>query len=205
MITRERVEKLRAEVRAQAERKRAKRVPRREFGPRAKVRVTEGELWDLYHEEQLSYGLIAERLGCSRAYVSKLMRKLAIPPRNRKAAHRVAVKHGRPPGHQSLLTDEERLERRREHGRRGAKLYRKRHPEKARAHWRVSKAVQRGTLERPDRCSACEKECVPQGHHEDYSKPLEVTWLCRRCHMEVHRREAAAVRGGDRYVDAERA
>jgi hypothetical protein len=35
---------------------------------------------------------------------------------------------------------------------------------------------------RPQHCSACGVECKPQGHHPDYSKPLEVVWLCRPCH-----------------------
>lgn len=32
-------------------------------------------------------------------------------------------------------------------------------------------------------CGAHEAEM----HHEDYSKPLEVIWLCRPCHLEHHK------------------
>lgn len=34
-------------------------------------------------------------------------------------------------------------------------------------------------------CEACgDKDS--QMHHADYSKPLDVEWLCRPCHLQVH-------------------
>lgn len=41
------------------------------------------------------------------------------------------------------------------------------------------------------------RECGSQDsqkHHADYSKPLEVEWLCRDCHEKLHKAEADAVR-----------
>lgn len=34
-------------------------------------------------------------------------------------------------------------------------------------------------------CQRCGKDNAEK-HHEDYEKPLEVVWLCRRCHAHVH-------------------
>jgi len=34
----------------------------------------------------------------------------------------------------------------------------------------------------------CGKQCLAHGHHPDYSKPLNVVWLCRECHKAVHRK-----------------
>ena len=48
---------------------------------------------------------------------------------------------------------------------------------------RMAKAIASGRLVRPSTCSACGKTGMIEGHHRDYSKPLDVTWLCRRCHM----------------------
>jgi len=57
------------------------------------------------------------------------------------------------------------------------------HPEKYRANYAVGNAVRDGRLDKPDRCSRCnEKGRRIEGHHEDYSKPLEVIWLCTLCH-----------------------
>lgn len=34
-------------------------------------------------------------------------------------------------------------------------------------------------------CRDCGSE-KSEAHHEDYSKPLEVIWLCRGCHLKLH-------------------
>lgn len=59
-----------------------------------------------------------------------------------------------------------------------------RHPEKRAARGAVSSAVQRGTLKKQPcvRCGAPKT----QAHHHDYSKPLDVTWLCPPCHRLEH-------------------
>ena len=50
----------------------------------------------------------------------------------------------------------------------------------------VRSAVRDGRLFRPDNCSECGVKCTPHGHHEDYSKPLVVEWLCKICHRARH-------------------
>ncbi|MEA4865330.1 MAG: hypothetical protein VB088_08030 [Sphaerochaeta sp.] len=67
--------------------------------------------------------------------------------------------------------------------------YRDKFPEKNIAHQRLRRAVESGTIERPNVCSVCGKKCKPDAHHRDYSKPLEVVWLCNICHMKEHRIE----------------
>lgn len=46
-------------------------------------------------------------------------------------------------------------------------------------------AIRQGILVRPDTCSSCNCECVPHAHHPDYSKPLDVVWLCASCHNRL--------------------
>lgn len=67
------------------------------------------------------------------------------------------------------------------------KKYKKNNKEKIECHNYVALAIKFGHLVRPESCEKCKKICKPQAHHDDYSKPLEVKWLCRKCHGQEHR------------------
>lgn len=62
------------------------------------------------------------------------------------------------------------------------------HPEKVAAREAVAAALRNGSIERQP-CEVC-GERNTHGHHDDYSKPLAVRWLCRPHHQEHHRRTA---------------
>lgn len=63
---------------------------------------------------------------------------------------------------------------------------RKRDPAKVEAHSLVASAIRFGTIIRPDECSLCGLGGRIEGHHNDYSKPLDVMWFCNRCHRKLH-------------------
>ena len=50
---------------------------------------------------------------------------------------------------------------------------------------KVQYAVKTGKLTRPDTCSRCRRAEIVESHHEDYDKPLDVIWVCKRCHAEL--------------------
>jgi DNA-directed RNA polymerase subunit M/transcription elongation factor TFIIS len=49
--------------------------------------------------------------------------------------------------------------------------------------------LQRGKIEKQP-CRDCGSP-DSQMHHEDYSQPLDVVWLCRQCHLDLHKRQNA--------------
>ncbi len=63
---------------------------------------------------------------------------------------------------------------------------RMKHKEQYVARMATAAAVTCGLLVRPDYCTECGKDCKPQAHHPDYSKMLEVLWLCHSCHLKAH-------------------
>lgn len=56
--------------------------------------------------------------------------------------------------------------------------------EKLKAHAIVRQALRDGTLKR-GRCEVC-ASLRSEAHHDRYDLPLEVHWLCRRHHQQLH-------------------
>lgn len=79
--------------------------------------------------------------------------------------------------------NDSRIERRMQHNAR-VEAWRKLNPEKVKAKDAVHSALSKGTLNRQP-CEVCGAEKV-HAHHPDYSKPLDVQWLCPTHHAKVH-------------------
>lgn len=72
----------------------------------------------------------------------------------------------------------EYLELKREQGRR----YREKNKYKIRVRNVAYAALKKGELVKRNKCEKCGKRPTEM-HHADYSQPLNIQWLCKRCHM----------------------
>lgn len=68
----------------------------------------------------------------------------------------------------------------------------------------LDNALRYGKLHNPEKCSTCgdagrftDGRTAIQGHHDDYNKPLDVRWLCQRCHHEWHKHNQPIPYNGD--------
>ena len=68
--------------------------------------------------------------------------------------------------------------------------WRRKNPEKAHAHKQVAYR-----LKNPGVCSECESTYHIEAHHDDYSKPLDVRWLCAACHKQWHAANGPGLNG----------
>ena len=62
----------------------------------------------------------------------------------------------------------------------------------------LEKAVKRGIITKKTHCEKCgdagtfkDGRTKIQAHHHDYNKPLDVIWLCQKCHHEWHKNNKA--------------
>lgn len=68
------------------------------------------------------------------------------------------------------------------------KKWKEKNPLKRAAHNLVNNALRDGKITKPNTCQECgTKPKRIEGHHCDYSKPLNISWLCRQCHVNAHK------------------
>lgn len=81
--------------------------------------------------------------------------------------------------------------------------------ERRRAAIATGAALENGTLVRQP-CEVCGTQRYIDAHHDDYSKPLEVRWLCRSHHKQHHIAESKqhrclgpSIRSGNRPMNSQ--
>lgn len=83
------------------------------------------------------------------------------------------------------FTEIESSEKRKAHHHRKNENYRKNFPYKVSCHQKIFHAIRKGLLIKLP-CVKCGNQ-KSSAHHNDYTKPLDVIWLCHTCHMDLHR------------------
>ncbi len=73
--------------------------------------------------------------------------------------------------------------------------WRAKNVQKVKAHFIIAHAVECGFMESMP-CHICD-EPNTQAHHEDYSEPLIVLWLCTKHHAERHMELKKPTKGGE--------
>lgn len=92
--------------------------------------------------------------------------------------------------HRKRASTSRKTEIGRQHSRNYSKQRYLKFRDKCLARAKVGAAIKAGVIKRPDTCEACSIIEPVEGHHSDYSQPLQVTWLCQLCHKSIHNRGA---------------
>lgn len=127
---------------------------------RARVRANRLVKVEQYAQYERGRASLPHRVAAREAY--------AQTPEGAEAHKRAQLKHNKTPA-----------------CRESKRRYIERNPAKRSAHQAVGNAIRAGKLIRQP-CEQC--GAVAQAHHDDYSKPLDVRWLCTTHHAEWHRR-----------------
>ena len=138
---------------------------------------------EYYRHKQMGDGHLNICKGCVRLRITKRYNRLIKDPVFLNAERERTRERNHPLG----KLEEAKLDRSKQKRKLAQKVkdaYAKRNPAATKARHMVNNAVRDGRLERKG-CEVCGSLEV-EGHHDDYSKPLDVRWLCDKHHKELH-------------------
>lgn len=130
-----------------------------------------------YYCKQCSYLVLKE-------WIKKNPEKNAANRKRYKQKHKEEIKHY----YHTWYTKNKKklLERRKENNKKIVMLWKKNNPEKIKAHALVTESIRKGIIFRSHTCEHCYTKTYTIAHHLDYTKPLEILWLCDSCHKRQH-------------------
>ena len=138
-----------------------------------------------YKHSATNDGYLNQCKECTRARVASRYKRLMLDPSfrdaERKRCRERAVRRG-----YAKKYKEQNLEKYKKITLIANTEWRRRNKEKRVAHDRVAKAIKSGRL-RKSPCEVC-GSIESETHHPDYSRPLEVVWLCSKHHKDLHNR-----------------
>lgn len=137
-------------------------------------------LSEFYAHRQMGDGHLGKCKDCTRKDTEERRAQLEATDRewvlSERRRHREKSRRYRAAGRAKKVSREKKAET--------SANYRRQYPLKAKARRKVQYERRRGRLvSKP--CEQCGFP-IAQGHHEDYSRPLDLTWLCVKHHMERH-------------------
>jgi hypothetical protein len=140
----------------------------------------EKEIDEFYKHPNMADGHLGKCKDCAKSYINQARienpEKLRLQDRTRYRRH-----------HEKRLAASADYHRKHpDEARAWARRHAERYPEKTAARRAFSNAVRDGKVKRQSYCSACESTIRVHGHHEDYSRPFDVVWLCSKCHGLRH-------------------
>jgi hypothetical protein len=142
---------------------------------------TEKPLSDFYKHPRMADGHLNKCAECVKSRVTKhreanLQKIQAYDKLRSNQPHRVQARKD------YLKTEAGKLSKKK-----AMDAYHARYPMTRAAHVIIGNAIRDGRLAPETSCSACNSTEKIEGHHDDYTKPLDVRWLCESCHKEWHR------------------
>ena len=139
------------------------------------------QLTEFYKHKEMLDGYLNYCIECVKARVAK-HRQANLEKVNEYDRNRAMLPHRVQARKEYAQTDRGQEARRTAHAN-----YRQRFPMKYAAHVVTRNAIRDGKLIPATSCSVCGSTEKIEGHHDDYTKPLEVRWLCEKCHKAWHR------------------
>jgi len=136
---------------------------------------------------------------CSKCHTVKPLTAFTYDKRNRDGRHSwcKACSNAHVKAYNAKNREKARASSRRAHAKRRDRdnqLHREwaaRHPHAGAARQAVHRAARDGRLVKPDACEQCGWSGLRlNAHHDDYTRPLSVRWLCCSCHRLHHYAEA---------------